>query len=367
MNCKTFQGTAVSCLGMGNMRLPTFAPEDPQKIRYEDAFPVIDAAYKSGITYFDTAYVYNNGDSEQCLGACMKKYPRESFQLATKFNLIANPDYEAVFEEQLERLQTDYIDFYLLHCILDDRAQKYIDSGAIEFFQKKKAEGKIRYFGFSSHASPETLEKFASLQQWDFAQIQLNYFDWAYRTARQEYEILHGKNIPIMVMEPVRGGRLSSLCPEAEALLKAARPDWSISSWAMRFVKSLPGIQVVLSGMNSLAQVADNTAVFSDDTEFTAEDEKTLFAACDLFRSYLEVPCTGCGYCVPKCPMQINIPEFMKLYNEYRVNREEKVKGLEKVSSVGTVQDCLSCGACRKQCPQGINIPQILKELRENT
>ena len=364
MNYKPFRELQLSRLGLGNMRFHTEEGNN-DKIIYEDAFKVIDAAYAAGINYFDTAYVYNHGDSEACLGQCIKKYPRDSYYLATKFNVVANPDYEAVFEEQLQRLQTDYIDFYLLHCLLDDRADKYLDSGCIDYFLQKKAEGKIRYLGFSSHASPEILERFASHHAWDFAQIQLNYFDWAFRTAEKEYNILASRGIPVMVMEPVRGGRLAQLTPAAEAILKEAHPDWSIPSWALRFAKSLDGVQVVLSGMNSLDQLTDNCATFSDDYVFTAEDRETLFRAAETFRANLQVPCTECRYCAPECPMHINIPEFLKVYNSYKVNGQDALKALGSVESEGRPADCLHCGACAKQCPQGIAIPDIMQKLAD--
>ena len=364
MKYKKFKDIELSRLGMGNMRLPSDDPSNPSSpINYKKAHKIIDHAYENGINYFDTAYVYNDGDSEKCLGEAMKKYPRDSFYLATKFFIGANPDYQAVFEEQLERLQTDHIDFYLIHCVMDGNADQYLKSGAIEYFLEKQKEGKITYLGFSSHAGCETLEKFASHHKWDFAQIQLNYFDWNYGTAKQEYEILSGKNIPIMVMEPVRGGRLSSLTAESEALLKEAHPDWSISSWALRFVKRLPGVQVVLSGMSSMEQIKDNLKTFSEDGELTEKDLEILKKASDLFRSQVQVPCTACRYCCSGCPAEINIPEYLKLYNTYKVDGKGALKDAGRIESIGKPSDCVGCGACTGHCPQSIDTPEIMKEL----
>lgn len=364
MKYKAFQDIELSRLGMGNMRLPLEDMSNPgAPIDYKAAHEIIDYAYEQGINYFDTAYVYNDGDSEKCLGACMKKHPRDRFYLATKYYIEASPDYKGVFEEQLKRLQTDYIDFYLMHCLKDDNIDKYLESGAIEFFLEKKKEGKIRYLGFSSHASVPSLERFASHHDWDFAQLQLNYFDWNYGTAKDEYEVLASRNIPIMVMEPVRGGRLAGLTPEAEAVLKAAHPDWSIAAWALRFVKSLPAVQVVLSGMSSMEQICDNLATFSDDEGLSETDMETLMKACGLFKNQVQVPCTACRYCCSGCPGEINIPEYMNLYNAYKVDGPWALNDAAKIESKGKPADCVACGACTGHCPQDIDTPAIMKEL----
>ena len=361
---KSYKDIRLSTLGMGNLRLPLLAGDSNKNaIDYPEAHKIIDLAYERGINYFDTAYGYNNGDSEKCLGECMKKHPRDSFYIATKFHIGVNPDYKAVFEEQLKRLQTDHIDFYLIHSLMDSNYQSYIDSGAIEYFLQKKKEGKITYLGFSSHSSLQTLEKFADHHDWDFVQIQLNYFDWYFGGAKKEYEAMHKRSIPIVIMEPVRGGRLADLTPDANKILKDAHPDWSIASWALRFVKSLPGIQVVLSGMSNLEQTNDNLETFSDSTEFTEEDWDTLKKAADLFHSQLQVPCTSCRYCTDGCPVEINIPEFLKVYNNYKVNGNWALDAAKNVDSVGKPSDCVSCGACTGHCPQSIKIPDIMGEL----
>lgn len=364
MKYKKFQDIELSTLGLGNMRLPMKDNNDPKSpIDYPAAHEMMDYAYEQGINYFDTAYVYNDGDSEKCVGAGMKKHPRESFYVATKYFIAANPDYEAVFNEQLERLQTDYIDFYLIHCLMDNNIDSYLESGAIEFFLQKKKEGKIKYLGFSSHSSVETLECFADHHAWDFAQLQINYFDWYYGTAKKEYDILAERHIPIMVMEPVRGGLLADLTPEANAVLKEAHPDWSIASWALRFVKSQPAVQVVLSGMSNMEQTKDNLATFSDDKGLSPEDLAVLEKACALFQSQVQVPCTACRYCCSSCPKEINIPEYMKLYNAYKVDGPFAFNRAGNIESNGKPADCIACGVCTKHCPQSIDIPGIMKEL----
>ncbi len=364
MQYKAFRDISLSCLGMGNMRLP-LKEEEGHPIDRQKGQEIIDYAMAYGINYYDTAWVYNEGDSEKFLGPALSKYPRESYYLATKFNVRATPDPAPVFEEQLRRLCTDHIDFYLLHCITDNNIDMYLDGGSIDYFLEQQRKGRIRYLGFSSHASPATLERFAAHHHWDFAQLQINYFDWNYSTAKAEYEILEKRNIPIMVMEPVRGGRLAQLTPETEALLKAAHSDWSIASWALRFVQSLPQVQVVLSGMSNLEQIADNVATFSGELGLNEKDLALLMDVCERFRSQVQIPCTGCCYCTADCPMGINIPEFLKVYNAYKVNGSGALNRLKKVESQGQPADCIGCGACAGHCPQNIDIPTLMQELAE--
>lgn len=364
MKTKKFQDIELSCLGMGNMRLPKKAVRDEQgEIDWDKSQEILDYAMAHGINYYDTAHVYNNGESESCVGHCMKKHPRDKFYLATKFNIGADPDYKKVFAEQLARLQTDYIDFYLIHCIMDSNVDKYIESGAIEYFLEQQKLGKIKYLGFSSHASVASLTKFADHHKWDFAQLQINYYDWMYGATKEEYKVLDEREIPIMVMEPVRGGRLASLTDETNKILQDAHPDWSVPAWALRFVASLPRVQVVLSGMSNMEQIIDNVKTFSDDVPFTEEDRKLLFDTCDKFRSQLLIPCTGCRYCTDGCPMQINIPEYLKVYNNFKVNGGGALNAYSRVESEGTPDQCINCGACMGHCPQNIQIPTYIQAL----
>ncbi len=361
MQYKAFRDLSLSRLGMGVMRLPMkddlIDPEKSQEI--------IDYAMAHGINYYDTAWVYNEGGSEKFLGPALSKYPRESYYLATKFNIRASLDPEPVFEEQLRRLKTDYIDFYLIHCLSENSVEAYLTSGCIDYFLEQQRKGRIRYLGFSSHATPETLDRFASHHQWDFAQLQINYFDWSYGTAKREYEVLVKHDIPIMVMEPVRGGRLAALTPETEATLKQAHPDWSVASWALRFVQSLPQVQVILSGMSNLEQIQDNVATFSGEVGLSEEEKALLLQVCEEFRSQVQVPCTGCCYCTADCPMQINIPEFLKVYNAYKVNGPGALGRMKNVQSAGQPGDCVGCGLCAGNCPQNIDIPALMQALAE--
>lgn len=364
METKAFKDITLSRLGMGNMRLPIKGKDS--EIDYEKAQEIIDYGMSHGINYYDTAYVYHSGESENFLGTAMKKYPRESFCLATKFFIAASEDYKAVFEEQLKKLQTEYIDFYLIHCINDGNYMRYIDGGSIDYFLEQKRLGRIKYLGFSCHSGLDALRTFADHHQWDFAQLQLNYYDWLYSNTKKEYEILTERNIPVVVMEPVRGGRLASLTPETEALLKAAHPDWSMASWAFRWVRTLPNVQVILSGMSNMEQIKDNVSTFSDGTEFTAADEKLLMEVCEKFRRQVVVPCTSCRYCCDGCPAEINIPEFLGVYSSARVDGLGGVKDKAgAVKSSGKPADCVSCGACTGHCPQNIDVPKFMRELAD--
>ena len=359
---KDYHGEAISRLGMGNMRLPTTGPDRNAPIDYEKAAEIIDYAMKNGITYYDTAYVYNG--SEVFLGTVLPNYDRASFKLATKYNSMSSPDYAAIFEEQLERLHTDYIDFYLLHAVMnEDSLKSYLDSGAVDYFLEQKAKGRIKNLGFSSHAPVDVLEKMASHHQWDFAQIQLNYLDWDMQDAKGQYELLTAKGIPVVVMEPVRGGRLASLSPKAEALLKEAHPDWSIASWAFRWLLRLDNVQVILSGMSTMDQIIDNVATFNALCPLSDADAALLDQACQLFRGEISVPCTGCRYCTDECPMEINIPTVMEGYNKYKLDGP---MGMHSLTSLTPgPKDCIGCGACQRHCPQGIQIPDVMSELAE--
>lgn len=358
-----FKGIKLSKLGMGNMRLPSLTGTKGEfPIDYPQAHQMIDLAIKNGVNYFDTAYVYQNGDSEKCVGEAMKRYPRDSFYIATKFNYRANPDYKAVFKEQLERLQTDHIDFYLLHCMSERNIDNLLSCGCIEYFEQMKKEGKITYFGFSSHGKPETLRRFADAHKWDFAQIQLNYLDWEFGTTEEEYNILTERNIPIIVMEPVRGGRLSSLTPELDAKLKREQSDWSVSSWAFRWLMTHKNIIVMLSGMSDMDQVKDNLKTFEKDNALNPAQVAFLKQITHDFKKGFTIPCTSCRYCTPNCPMNLDIPELLKIYNEYKYNRrwEDNLKDIEPDKKPS---NCIGCGSCAEHCPQNIDIPSIMKKL----
>ena len=354
-------------LGMGCMRLPTLeGTQEPDPVKSEE---IIDYAYKHGVNYFDSAYVYMGGKSEVVMGQALRKYPRESYHVATKlpsWGLNSAEDVERIFNESLERLGLDYIDFYLCHNVSEGSYDTFTNPElkVIPTLERLKAEGKIRHLGFSSHGKPETLRKFASLRDWDFAQIQMNYLDWEMSTTREEYEILAELGIPTVVMEPVRGGRLASLTEETDAMLKAVQPERSIASWAFRFLMDKPNLMVILSGMSNMEQVIDNVKTFTECSELSEAEKKTLDETVKIFRKSVTVPCTGCRYCCDDCPMQIDIPKVMEIYNAYSISKSPWSLNALKELSAGP-KDCVGCGSCAQHCPQNIDIPAIMTELAE--
>ncbi|MEZ3470390.1 MAG: aldo/keto reductase [Schaedlerella sp.] len=366
MQYKKFKSSAkLSILGMGAMRLPVVGG-DQGNIDYEKAKAIIDRAYQGGVNYYDTAYIYHNGKSEEFLGKALAEYPRESYYVADKFNLQAEPDYKKQFPEQLSRLNMEYIDFYLIHGIQDAWMDQFLECGALRYFDELKKQGKIRNLGFSFHASPDSLRKLLKIYPWDFVQIQLNYLDWYYGDAKELYEILEEAEIPIMIMEPVRGGKLANLTPEAEAILKEADPEASIASWALRFVMSRPQVQVVLSGMSNLEQMEDNLHIFSETACLTEEEEALVKKAADEFRSKVGVGCTACRYCTPNCPIGLDIPKILSLYNDVKlVNEEWRATFADAMPEGKRPEDCIGCGACTGHCPQSLDVPAVMKEMAE--
>nr|WP_302142159.1 aldo/keto reductase [uncultured Schaedlerella sp.] len=366
MQYKKFKSSAkLSILGMGAMRLPVVGG-DQGNIDYEKAKAIIDRAYQGGVNYYDTAYIYHNGKSEEFLGKALAEYPRESYYVADKFNLQAEPDYKKQFPEQLSRLNMEYIDFYLIHGIQDAWMDQFLECGALRYFDELKKQGKIRNLGFSFHASPDSLRKLLKIYPWDFVQIQLNYLDWYYGDAKELYEILEEAEIPIMIMEPVRGGKLANLTPEAEAILKEADPEASIASWALRFVMSRPQVQVVLSGMSNLEQMEDNLHIFSETACLTEEEEALVKKAADEFRSKVGVGCTACRYCTPNCPIGLDIPKILSLYNDVKlVNEEWRATFADAMPEGKRPEDCIGCGSCTGHCPQSLDVPAVMKEMAE--
>ncbi|MDO4573118.1 MAG: aldo/keto reductase [Clostridia bacterium] len=360
---KKFNGIPISALGMGCLRFPT-EPGQPNRIDRAEAQKVIDAAVESGINYFDTAFIYQNGDSERFVGEALQKYPRKRYYLATKFYATPSADIEAVFAEQLRRCRTDYFDFYLLHGMDEACIAAHTDpqKDYLGFFLKQKAAGRIRYIGFSSHAAPDTLQKFLDWHDgFDMALIQLNYLDWTLLNAKRQYEILTERGIPVWVMEPLKGGRLSTLNDKACALLQAAAPDRSVSSWGFRFLMGLPNVQTVLSGMSSVQQVLDNAKTFEAPDPLSAAESETLRRAAAIFMEDLGVPCSACRYCCDTCPAGLDIPLLIKGYNERSVSGE--TWRIATLSNAKGAEHCLQCGICAKHCPQKIDIPAVMRKL----
>lgn len=368
MRYHQFEDLQLSQLGMGAMRLPQTEPGFAKPIDEAKAMELVDFCITHGINYFDTAYIYHMGQSEVFLGKALKGYPRNSFYVADKFNVQAEPDYKKQFARQLDRLQMDRVDFYLLHGVTDKLISDYLDHGAPEYFREQKRLGKIRYFGFSFHGSPDALEQMLARGPWDFVQIQLNYYDWFHGTARALYEILREHDIPIMVMEPAHGGMLADLPEAGRNLLLTVKPGATAASWAFRFLRTLPGIAVVQSGMSSLEQAKDNIQTFSDDKLLSEEEISLVRQVSDVIHGLYAVPCTGCRYCCADCPQQLDIPFLLAAFNEYKTGGEKSLSSW-RLARLGALPEnkrpsaCIGCGACTAHCPQGLDVPAYMKEM----
>jgi len=351
----------LSKLGMGAMRLPT----DENGIDHKKAEEIIDYVYKNGVNYFDTAYIYHGGESEVFLGKALAKYPRDSYYIADKFNATVNPDYAAQFAEQLSRLNSEHIDFYMYHGVQDVYIEKLAASSSLEYFESQKAESKIKNLGFSFHGTPDGLRRMFALRNWDFVMLQLNYFDWLYGEGKTLYDIASAKNIPIMVMEPLRGGKLAELTPEAAAVLKEADPHNSIASWFMRWLMTLPDVSVVLSGMTTLDQAQDNINTFFNEKPLNENQQAILKKACGLYRPTVAVACTDCRYCTDDCPQNLDIPRLVGIYNEVKFGGMWRVSFLNALSKNKRPKDCTACSLCVERCPQNLDVPGYFKELAD--
>jgi predicted aldo/keto reductase-like oxidoreductase len=376
METRCFEGIGreISLLGFGLMRLPLRSdePDKSKDIDYDTAEAMVDRALEAGVNYFDTAWIYHEGQSEVFAGAALNRHPREKFNLATKLwvrSLESADEAERQFERQLEKCRVDHFDFYLLHNLNEAVWDVALEYRLYELLQREKERGRIRRLGFSLHGSPEHLERVVKEYDWDFAQIQVNYLDWDAINAKRHYQILEERRIPVVVMEPVRGGALANLPPQAEAILKAADPKASSSSWAIRYAASLPGVMTVLSGMSSLQQVEDNINTMTGFHPLNESERETLTRAATAYRASGFVPCTGCRYCMP-CPSGVNIPGVLASYNRYRATLTETPSMAPIIFQMtyGSLtpseraDNCTVCGQCLPRCPQSIDIPAGIKE-----
>ena len=369
-----FQGMKLSALGMGNMRLPVVDGDDA-KIDVKAAEEMIDCAMKAGVNYYDTAYGYHNGESERVVGAALKKYPRDSFYLATKFpgyDLSNMPKVKEIFEEQLQKCQVDHFDFYLFHNVCEMNVDAYLDPkyGIYDYLLEQKKNGRIRHLGFSAHGDLDCMKKFLDAygESMEFCQIELNYFDYKFQNAKGKVELLNSLNIPVWVMEPVRGGQLATLAGEFEARLKEARPDEKIPAWAFRFLQTIPGVTMILSGMSNMQQMQDNIATFAEKKPLSDKEMELILGVADDMIARTTVPCTGCHYCVSHCPQKLDIPFLLKLYNEAVVAGSGDFIAPMGLSTIGEDKQpecCVACHSCEKVCPQTLQIPDTLHRFAE--
>lgn len=356
---------AIPKFGFGCMRLPLTDPDDLTSINMDEFKAMVDAFIEAGGTYFDTAFVYHLGASEAALKtALVERYPRESYTIATKCLAWASPSEEEAksnLATSLERMGLDYVDYYLLHNVGGTRTAKFDEYGMWEFAQQKKTEGLIKNVGFSIHDGADTLEDLLTQHtDMDFVQLQVNYLDWEDPVveAKTCMEIAEKHQVPVIIMEPARGGRLAELPERAADILHKANPTAPQVSWAYRFCWNLPNVLTVLAGMSTLEQVHENAASFKANKPFSTEDQQALDEAVAALRSVPTIPCTNCGYCVKDCPENVKIPEIMSLLNlETMVEDHEFVKGLYSWQAAsGLASVCIACGACEAMCPQSIDI-----------
>lgn len=361
-------GAEVSLLGFGCMRFPTNAEG---KIDRELAEAMMDKAIAAGVNYIDTAYPYHGGESELFVGEVLKKYDRDSFYLATKLPLWAVhslEDVDKLFNEQLSKLQTDYVDFYLMHAMNRDKWHNMLELGVVERLEELKAEGKIRYLGFSFHDSYEAFEEILNYRDWDFCQIQLNYMDVNDQAGMKGYKLAEEKQVPLVIMEPIKGGMLANYGGDIADVFHALDKDASFASFALRWVATLPNVKVVLSGMSTMEQVDDNLKTFGDFKPMSEEELATVDRVVDILNNRVQNGCTGCSYCMP-CPAGVNIPRNFRIWNTYHMyqnyntvkwNWETEMPDNERANK------CIECGKCEAICPQALNIREDLKRVMED-
>ena len=361
-------GEELGRLGFGTMRLQTL-PDGTIDQQVLDQ--MVDLALANGVNYFDTAYPYMDGMGEAAVGKSLSRYPRDKYFLATKFpghQIAEKYDPKAIFEEQLKNCQVDYFDFYLLHNVYENSIPVYEDPkwGIIDYFKMQKKNGRIKHLGISSHARAETLQKFLNEhgQDLEFVQIQLNYLDWTLQEAELKYEIITAHNLPVWVMEPVRGGKLANLPEDAAAKLKKRRPEESLAAWGFRWLMGLDNVKMILSGMKSLDQMQDNIKTFTGGEPLSERERQLLLEIAEPLKD--SVPCTGCRYCCSSCRKGLDIPFLIARYNDmkYDLNYNAAMQ-MDTIPTTQWPTECFGCGQCKKMCPQNIDIPEVMKGLRE--
>ena len=364
-------------LGFGLMRLPQTDLNNASAVDVKQVCEMVDLFIENGFTYFDTAWMYNGFASESVAKkALVERYPRDTFTLATKLHagfFNSFEDRDRIFNTQLNHTGAGYFDYYLIHGIEAAMLPKYEKYDCFRWLLDKKAAGLVRHAGFSFHDTPEMLDDLLTrYPEMEFVQLQINYLDWEseWVQSRACYEVAVKHNKPVIVMEPVKGGTLAALPPEAEKAFHAANPDLSVPGWAIRFAASLPNVMVVLSGMSSTAQMRDNISFMKEFKPLTEEEKALCFKAADAVNSQIAVPCTGCSYCTEGCPMHIAIPKYFSLYNEdMRENLERKgwtvnYTNYEKLTAdFGKAGECVACGQCESVCPQHLPIIKTLKDV----
>ena len=365
---KIFKDKKISTLGFGTMRLPTI-DNDISKIDEEKVFKIFDYAISRGVNYFDTAWGYHNGMSEIAVGKALKRHPRESFYLASKF-----PGYDVknfgkhkeIFEQQLKKCQVDYFDFYLIHNVCEQNIEKYLDKsyGTVDYFLKEKAKGRIKHLGFSTHADFTNFKRFMDEygEHMEFCQVQLNYIDYEFQEANKKLDYLKEQNIPVLVMEPLRGGKIANISKELLEPILKNRPNDTVCSLAFRFIQSIDNILLTLSGMSNLDQVMENITTFENDQPLNSAEFNTILKiAREMTKN---VPCTSCRYCTEYCPQELDIPKLISLYNEFKFTGGGFLAPMyvNSLSEDKRPYACIGCKACEAVCPQCIKISEVMTD-----
>ena len=367
---KNFQNHKLSALGLGAMRLPVIGGDD-SKIDETAAEKMVDYAMEHGINYYDTAWGYHGGQSELVIGRALNRYPRESYYLATKFpgyDLSNMDKVEEIFEKQLKKCGVEYFDFYLFHNVCEMNIDAYLDDkyGIYRYLMKQKRAGRIRHLGFSAHGSYDVMKRFLEAygEGMEFCQIQLNYLDWTFQDAKGKLELLAEHQLPVWVMEPLRGGKLAELSEEDAELLKNLRPDESVPAWAFRFLQSIPGVTMVLSGMSNSEQLRENIQTFEEEKPLNSKEMEKLLKIANNMVEKIALPCTACRYCVSHCPQGLDIPALLALYNEHCVTDG----GFIEPMALSAIQEekrpgaCIGCRSCEAVCPQQIKVSEAMAD-----
>ncbi|NBH62453.1 oxidoreductase [Anaerotruncus sp. 80] len=371
---KDFQDLKLSALGFGAMRLPTVDGKDAE-IDKQAASAMVSEAMKKGINYYDTAWGYHEGNSELIMGEILSEYPRDSFYLATKFpgyDLSNMDKVEEIFEKQLEKCRADHFDFYLFHNVCEMNIDAYLDEshGIFAYLMEQKKNGRIKHLGFSAHGEAPVMRRFLEKygKEMEFCQIQLNYLDLKFQDAQAKLELLKEYEIPVWVMEPLRGGRLANLTEEEIAKLAALRPDETSVSWAFRFLQSIPEVTMILSGMSNMEQLLANIETFETEKSLNQNEQRVLQKIADEMAAKVALPCTECRYCTTHCPQGLDIPYLLSLYNEHRSTTLAGGMSFIAPMALSAVEKekqpsaCIGCGSCEAVCPQQIKISQAMKE-----
>ena len=369
---REFQDLKLSALGMGAMRLPVLDGDD-SRIDEAAAGEMVDYAMGQGVNYYDTAWGYHSGNSELAMGKALNRHPRESFYLATKFpgyDLSNMPKVKEIFEKQLEKCQVSYFDFYLFHNVCEMNIDAYLDQsyGIYQYLMEQKENGRIRHLGFSAHGNLDVMKRFLEAygKGMEFCQIQLNYLDWTFQDAKAKVELLREYNIPVWVMEPLRGGKIARLPEKEEAILKGLRPEEGIPAWAFRFLQSIPEVTVVLSGMSDMGQLKDNVRTFEKDLPLNEKEMETLLSVADGMLNG-RLPCTACHYCTSHCPQGLDIPSLLELYNEHSFTGGGFIAPMALMATPKEKHPsaCVGCRSCEAVCPQQIKISEVMKDFAE--